>query len=72
MDYKKLFVIAKCPNCHKPVMYSGNPLDKSTVKTVLPSETYRGKAQLCAKCKKMYVLLETPCGYSTRQTQTNP
>ncbi len=63
MDENKRFVIAKCPNCNKPILYSDDPYDRLTVKVFAVSDNYHGKTHLCAKCKKMYALIEQPPKY---------
>ncbi len=63
MNTERKFVIAKCPNCNKPILYSDNPRDKTTVRVFSVGDNYHGKSQLCAKCKKMYDLIEQPPKY---------
>ncbi len=60
MDHNKKFIIAKCPHCNHSIMYSTNPQDKTTVKVFPVGEHYKGKSQICSKCKKHYVAIEEP------------
>lgn len=58
MDNERRYIIAKCPNCGRPIMYSNNPRDKSSVEIKAISNQFNGKSCLCPKCKKMYAVIE--------------
>lgn len=59
-NMQKKIPIGFCPSCNRAVVYSDDGRDKKDIRVILADENYRGKTQLCAKCKTMYAVIEKP------------
>lgn len=60
MNKKHKYVVARCPNCGASAVFSDDPRDKLTIKLLVTDDNYHGKTHLCAKCKKMYAIVDLP------------
>ncbi len=60
MNENRKYVVGSCPHCGASVVYSDDPKDKLTVNVIPVGDEYRGKRHLCAKCKKMYAVVDVP------------
>lgn len=60
MNNKRKIPIGRCPNCGSAVIYSDNGADKLRFTVIRADDDYKGQTYLCAKCKTMVAVIESP------------